>query len=216
MNIKYIFQACLCILFLWASTGSAQKSNHTQMQELSDKEISKKEAIELYREAQVQYNLGKFRDAADKYSKAYEVTRLPGFLFNLGQCYRELKNYDRAIFFFQGYLREKPETDNRKLVEDLIHESETKLDEQQNKALKKAENHHKELSASFYDDKKTAQKGSVDQDDSSDPIYKSWWFWTIVSSAVIATTSGVILAVSSKDDRVLPSGSLGTLDFRGL
>jgi hypothetical protein len=72
-------------------------------------------------------------------------------LFNIGQCYRELGNYERASFFLRGYLHEIPKAKNRALVEDLITECESKLaaeqaelrrrqeEEKEQRALKLAE-----------------------------------------------------------------------------
>ena len=73
---------------------------------------------------QLDYQLGRFEQALEEYSHAYELFPAPALLFNLGQCHRNLKNYERAIFFFEGYLREqtKIEADQRALTEDLIAE----------------------------------------------------------------------------------------------
>src|SRR4051812_23118772 len=67
--------------------------------------------------ADTDYKLGRFGDALEKYSKAYELYAAAPLLFNIGQCHRNLKNYERAIFFFQGYLREDPTASNHVLVE---------------------------------------------------------------------------------------------------
>ncbi|HUT99998.1 MAG TPA: tetratricopeptide repeat protein [Myxococcota bacterium] len=82
----------------------------------------KAEARMHFKQAQLAYKLGKFDDALGEYTKAYKLLPLPAFLFNIGQCQRQLKNYGRAIFFFKGYLREKPDAKNRALVGDLIKE----------------------------------------------------------------------------------------------
>src|SRR5687767_11122360 len=63
------------------------------------------------------YKLGRFDDALAEYSAAYEIYPAPGLLFNIGQCHKNLKHYERAVFFFEGYLREKPNAPNRALVE---------------------------------------------------------------------------------------------------
>ena len=42
------------------------------------------------------YRLGRFEAARKEYTQAYEATPLPGFLFNIGQCHRQLGEYDRC------------------------------------------------------------------------------------------------------------------------
>jgi tetratricopeptide (TPR) repeat protein len=58
------------------------------------------------KKAQLDYKLARFEQALAEYSRAYELYPTPALLFNLGQCHRNLKNHERAIFFFEGYLRE--------------------------------------------------------------------------------------------------------------
>ncbi|HEY8927038.1 MAG TPA: tetratricopeptide repeat protein, partial [Polyangia bacterium] len=63
--------------------------------------------------AEVQYKLGRFDEALEGYSRAYELVNAPGLLFNIGQCHKNLKSYERAIFFFQEYLREAKRPERR-------------------------------------------------------------------------------------------------------
>ena len=55
--------------------------------------------------AETKFNLGRFEEAAADYQAAYEAEPLPAFLFNLGQCYRNLGNYERAQFYFRRYVQ---------------------------------------------------------------------------------------------------------------
>ena len=59
--------------------------------------------------ATIEYNVGHFEQALDLYSRAYQALPTPALLFDIGQCHRMLGNGERAIFFFQGYLRDKPD-----------------------------------------------------------------------------------------------------------
>lgn len=85
-----------------------------------------------------EFKLGHFKEALAEYGKAYELFPAPALLFNIGQCERYLKDYERAIFSFQSYLREKPDAANRATVEDLIHESQAALDAERADAARKA------------------------------------------------------------------------------
>ena len=108
-------------------------------------------AKRLTEQATLAYKLGHFQEALEDFSMAYGEFNAPLLLFNIGQCYRELGNYERASFFLRGYLHEIPKAKNRALVEDLITECESKLaaeqaelrrrqeEEKEQRALKLAE-----------------------------------------------------------------------------
>jgi tetratricopeptide (TPR) repeat protein len=77
--------------------------------------------------AAIAYRLGRFDDALAGYTKAYELYPKAALLFNIGQCHKNLKDYAKAVFFFEGYLRDAPAAPNRALVEDLIREVRAEL-----------------------------------------------------------------------------------------
>ena len=72
------------------------------------------------------FALGKFDEALDEYQTAFDAKPLPGFLYNIGQCYRNLGDYEQAIFSFKKYLKLEPEASNKESVEQLIEELEEK------------------------------------------------------------------------------------------
>ena len=76
-----------------------------------------KESFDLAEKA---YALGKFDDALKHYERAFELKQLPPLLFNIGQCHRNLGNWERASFFYQGYLSREPKAKNRDKVQALI------------------------------------------------------------------------------------------------
>ncbi len=89
-----------------------------------------KEARTLTSQASVEYDVGHFDQALELYTRAYERYPKPALLFDIGQCHRQLGHYERAIFFFQGYLRGQPQAANRALVEKFIADSQQQLDAQ--------------------------------------------------------------------------------------
>jgi tetratricopeptide (TPR) repeat protein len=96
----------------------------------ADAQDNKKLAKKHYRQGQTHYKLGRFPEALKSFSKAYEYLEHPAFLFNIAQCHRQLKNYERAVFFYEGYLRDKPDAPNRALVEELIADTQGSLNKQ--------------------------------------------------------------------------------------
>lgn len=100
-------RVCLCVSLLALAGGEAQ--------------ASVRKAKRLFKAGQTHYKLGEFAEALEKYSAAYQEKEIPAFLFNIGQCHMELKNFERAIFFLEGFLREsKPSAQNEVVEERLV------------------------------------------------------------------------------------------------
>src|SRR5262249_37313161 len=62
------------------------------------------------------FALGKFDDALEEYQKAFDAKPLPDFLYNIAQCYRNLGNYEEAIFSFKKYLKLSPDAPDKEKV----------------------------------------------------------------------------------------------------
>src|SRR5689334_18091434 len=90
----------------------------------SAEEAGMKRAQAHFKKGEKLFALGRFEDALAEYQKAFEEYPLPEFLFNIGQCHRNLGDYDEAIFSFRKYLRLKPDAENREATEELIAELE--------------------------------------------------------------------------------------------
>ena len=198
----------------------------------------KAEAKRLADEATRKYNLGQFKEALDTYSKAYETFPAASLLFNLGQCHRSLGNHERAVFFYEGYLREKPNAPNRDVVEELLVEERASLTKQreeeaarkatedeakrraaEEEARRKAEGEEERKRAA--DDERrrrasligTSGGGAGGGASQSKAFYERWWFWAAVGVGV-GVLAGSTIYITQRDS-VLPAGSLGTLDGRG-
>src|SRR5581483_435073 len=65
-------------------------------------------AKEAYKEGLLQYNLGEYEKALDKFKTAYLELPDPAFLFNIAQCQRQLGQYAAASKSYRAFLRETP------------------------------------------------------------------------------------------------------------
>lgn len=82
----------------------------------------------LVEAGQKAYNRGQFAEALKEYLEAYDLKPLPGLLFNVAQCHRQLGQYERAAFFYRRYLALSPRPPkNAQMVKKLIAEVELKL-----------------------------------------------------------------------------------------
>lgn len=64
------------------------------------------QAKALYDNGVTDYNLGHFEDALVSFEQAYRLRHDPAFLFNIGQCERQLGRYEDAERSYKAYLRE--------------------------------------------------------------------------------------------------------------
>jgi tetratricopeptide (TPR) repeat protein len=133
------------------------------------------------------FALGKFDDALDEYQKAFDAKPIPDFLFNIGQCYRNLGDYDQAIFSFKKYLKLEPDAPDRDKVEKLIDELEEKKERGEGAKLVK---------------KPDEPPPPVTQ---HTPVYKKWWFWAGVG--VVGGAAGLGVYEATKGGP--PDTSLG-------
>ncbi|CAN5436157.1 hypothetical protein BH11MYX1_BH11MYX1_56330 [soil metagenome] len=183
-----------------------------------------------------EYQLGRFAEALLEYTRAYELFPTAPLLFNIAQCHRGLKNWERAIFFFDGYLRERPAAENRKVVQELIQEAQAELDRQRERNLAadaaakrraeadeklrvraeqlRIEEDQKLRSEAERQKLEDARRFAVDPSIArSDGLTHKWWFWTAVGSAALVA-GGTAYYFSGGTTLVPPTGSLGGLDRR--
>jgi tetratricopeptide (TPR) repeat protein len=93
-----------------------------------------------YEQGLQDYDLGRFKEALDEFSKAYELKALPGFLFNIAQCHRQMHNWERAAFFYRRFLDLSPKKPpNEQTVKELIAECESQQAQEAEADKKKAE-----------------------------------------------------------------------------
>nr|AHE14565.1 putative tetratricopeptide repeat domain protein [uncultured bacterium] len=80
----------------------------------------------FFEQAQREYDLGNFDKALVGYSEAYRLVSAPALLFNIGQCHRQLGQYERAAFFYRRYLALEPDSPDAPVVQGLIQQMEAK------------------------------------------------------------------------------------------
>jgi tetratricopeptide (TPR) repeat protein len=174
----------------------------------------------LFEQAEAKFNVGRFEDALVDYQAAYDVEPLPAFLFNIGQCYRNLGNYERAQFFFRRYTTLDPRSPNRPAAERLIAEMD-KLAAERASAAARDDSTPSTLPALFApaagDRSGTGPPPAALMAEPARPasaparpVYRRAWFWVTVSAVAVA--GGVAAAFAlSRDD---PRSSLRPIDTR--
>jgi tetratricopeptide (TPR) repeat protein len=80
------------------------------------------------------YRLGEFDEAIAFFREGYRLKPDPVFLYNIALAHRGKQDFEKAIFFYQSYLREAPEAANRASVEAKIADLQRALDEKKRAA----------------------------------------------------------------------------------
>lgn len=96
------------------------------------------EAREHFKKAQTHYALGEFEDAAHEFREAYRLRDEPALLFNIGQAYRQMRQWQQAYFHYQQYLSKKPDAPNRAETESLVAQMRRRMDEEEEQRLRVA------------------------------------------------------------------------------
>ncbi len=199
MEAHWTLRRLLALGLLWCGSFGAAIDGHAAEADKSEEG----EAERVFEEATKQYNLGNFQVALKGYQKAYDLLPLPAFLFNIGQCYRNLGQYDRATFSFEIYLKELKEPAARRRIEALIQE--LKME---------AATKSKVTRAPPVDPPGLTPKTVVTPPPKRG-VHKRWWFWVIIAGA--ALTPGAVLAgvaTTSGGSEPLPMGPDATIRYR--
>jgi len=193
-----------------------------------------KEARERFQRAELAFNVGKFSDALTEYQAAYEAKPLPGFLFNIAQCHRNLHNYEEAQFFYRRYLALAPDSADRATVEGLVAEMTRRLDDERRRPTSETAGETQPPTAPTLflaaapagssaapppaDGARSRSVHALDGPTAeaapareSRPVYRRWWFWAAV--AVVATGAITTAVVMSRDGP--NAGTLPPIDARG-
>jgi tetratricopeptide (TPR) repeat protein len=114
----------IALLLAFASTAHGSENESQARRKIAD--------------AQKEYDLGEFGRALELYSEAYRLDPIPAFLFNIGQCHRQLGHWERAVFFYRRYLGLSPHASNTAQVEKLIGDCQTLLTQEQKRQEEEA------------------------------------------------------------------------------
>jgi tetratricopeptide (TPR) repeat protein len=160
-----------------------------------------------FERAEKLYAVERFQEALGEYEAAYQTRPLPGFLFNIGQCYRNLGNWRQAVFAFKKYLQQKPDARNREAVQNLIDDIERRISEEDQRvpppppAPRPPSLEVRPASvptpAPGFVPTPRAEPRTEPAPPPPRPIYARWWFWTVAGVAVAGGTAAAIVATST-------------------
>jgi tetratricopeptide (TPR) repeat protein len=175
-------------LLCWASLSVAQPSSQPNPDA---------EARRLYESAEIHFHLQEFSLALDEYKAAYQLSSKPGLLFNIGQCYKQLKRYDEALKSYQAFLAALPNSSLRPEVEILIIETEQLRKE----AISAASSQPTTLPATMLSTLPASTPTSIPISLPPDPRIKPLFYTALggASLAIISSGIGLRAAFQSND-----------------
>ena len=174
-------------------------------------------ARELYGSARQHYNLGEFADALKDFKEAYRLVDDPSFLFNIGQCERQLGHKQEAVRAYRAYLRNAGEVPNRDEVKQIVamldkaiaDEQSAKRQPSQGTLPPAGETPAQATTTAPADATLTATSAPPPQ---RTPVYKKWWLWTAVG--VVAAGAAVGLGVGLTHTPAAPTANTDFGTFR--
>jgi tetratricopeptide (TPR) repeat protein len=181
----------------WPAAAVARADGHD-----SHDDAATREAKRHFERGEKLYALAKFSAALDEYQKAYDAKSIPALLFNIGQCYRNLGDYDAAIFSYRKYLKAEPDAANREQVEQLISDLEAKKEQSDSARLG--------LLPPPTPAAQPQPAPAPPPPPPSHPFYTRWWFWTGV--VLVAGAAGGVTYEATRPSGA-PNTALGNIVF---
>jgi tetratricopeptide (TPR) repeat protein len=175
------------------------------------------QAKALAAQGTARYQVGLFDEALRLYEAAYKVHPVPALIFNIAQCQRQLKNYDKAAFLYRSFLRALPDAPNRAQVEEIVREMDRLAGEQRQAGIAPPGQNLSVEGGAVPVPVPVARPAAVvsasTDEPESRPWYKKWWVWTIVGVVVAGGAVGGAVAATRGGSAPVPMGSLGNMSF---
>jgi tetratricopeptide (TPR) repeat protein len=177
--------------------------------------------------AREDFAAGRFQEALDIFARLYAETLHPIYLRNIGRCYQNLGNPDRAIATFRDYLHKAKgiSSDEQKEIEGYIEEMED-LKRQREAAsaqatppatsapvtpLPSASPPTAPAPTTSQTQAVLVGKPAPEAAPAESPIYTKWWFWTLAGAVAIGAGVGIAAATGAfnkTENANCPSGWL--------
>jgi tetratricopeptide (TPR) repeat protein len=217
---------CLALALCFLVPGPAAGA------ELSEE--AKAQAREKFNDGNAAYEQGNFHQALASFEAAYQLAPLPGFLFNVAQCHRQLGNYAHAASSYRRFLAlSEKEPTNAAMVKELIAEMDAKakpakspaqaktvakdrpeaVPSKERSTLKESERKALDIrtSRSLSAKEKSLRPAAVPSPavrEEREPLVRKWWVWAGAGAAAVVA-GGVIYALAAPDAPRNPT--LGTI-----
>jgi tetratricopeptide (TPR) repeat protein len=172
------------------------------------------EAQRRFEAGMANFHLEAYDKAIDEWEAGYRLKPAPQFLYNIAQAYRLSKRPEKALSFYQKYLKLSPHAENRPEVERHIAAL-TAIVESQKRAAERPSQQpmplgHEGTGTATTSTTTTAEPAPTTTTTTTSstrgdltatapahdkPIYKKGWFWGVVVGGVVVAAGAVTLGV---------------------
>jgi hypothetical protein len=200
-------EALLCLLLI---SGAARANDAEAARALAQR------GTEAYRQ-------GRFHDAKQAYSHAYDLDPRPPLLFDIAQCARAERDFAGASSFYRLYLEAYPkhQAPNDAMVRDLLAEMEAQLSDAGSRAVVAEPSLVRPQVAASPPPVLTPRaevppplipaSTPLPPPAPEEPLYRKWWVW----AGVGAVATGIVVTAIAVNEPQPRSGSLGSANLRG-
>ena len=180
----------------------------------------------LFDEGMKQYNLGRFTDSLLAFQEAYLNKGDPVFLYNIGQCDRQLGHSKEAAYSYRRYLSESPNAPNRAEVERFIAAAEEEIKRKEAAvpptsiiSPHEAQDHAPPIVAApapaviappvaIAAPPVAIAANPPAAPEAATPVYKKWWLWTLVAAVVVVGGVGIGIAYGVPNNAPSSTGGM--------
>lgn len=160
-------------------------------------------AREAYDKGMAHYHLEEYDAAIEEWERGFRAKPAPEFLYNIAQAYRLSKRPEKALSFYQKYLRVAPEAKNRDEVERQMRTLQEIIDKQKSSAESPPQGPLPAPPPTTTTTAAPPPAATAPTTDRADlvaqpaekPVYKKGWFWGVVGGAAVLVAGGVVLGV---------------------
>ncbi|HEY3449806.1 MAG TPA: tetratricopeptide repeat protein [Myxococcales bacterium] len=147
------------------------------------------------------FDAGNYQDALAPLERAWELGAKPAVLYTLGQCHRQVGNWEKAAFYFGRYLALAPRPiADEEAARTLLSEMQLKADvgKQQQPKIEVAQPTvppEAVVPPSALPAKPEPVPAAGTAEVGSGAVHTKWWFWTAIGAVVVGgAVTGAVLA----------------------
>jgi tetratricopeptide (TPR) repeat protein len=188
--------------------GGLTAASSTRAQDTDPQTASSSDAVAkgLFDAGRAAYDAGDFQEALLRFQEAYERSKRPQLLYNVGLAADRLRQNRTALTAFQRYLDEAPEPANRQEVENRIRTLEQIVADEERAARDEA------LTPTVAAATMQPRSGQPPQDtstarDDDGGLLSQWWFWTITGVVISGAVLTAVLVTSGDDGELATPNS---------
>lgn len=145
----------------------------------------------LFEAGKTAFDAGQYEEALDSWLRAYRYSERPQLLYNLGLAADRLRRDEDALGYYERYLRELPDAENRVEARNRIAALRRARTERERAAGANLRPAAGPPPTSDLDRSLTTEHRDVASDDGS--VFGKWWFWVATGGVVAAVVVGAVV-----------------------